>query len=516
MIELAGQATAGPSEEGRLTHVASTDATDPILGGLVFDDTMAGLTLDDVSVVLVADRPVLVPLARDLAERSGFTVVDVSDESLLSLGVAPRRPFVEPTPPVVEPTPPVVEPTPPVVESRTVAPVAPTWPAGDVDDIEPRRPDASASEDTRPNVGSWASWPSPDPSVASAQPWPGAAANGRPGEDALLSPSLPGGPAASGRNGAATDRPVPIVQSLTEAPVETARPINSMAASHLDWEPEALGWPYIDRRLDLTAPEPALVGAPATPRSLASGRPVNGVAPTELVIHGDASGASDTDDVIIELRGVASVSVAPLTIDIDAMSFTVLSGPRGSGKTSMLRLLAGFDAPTQGTGVVGGEQLLAIPLDDRAAREAISAGFVPQLPFLVPDLTVAENVELPLLASDVSPAMARGVAEETVRMVGLGAAIGVPASVLSGSEVRLCAVARALVSSPEIVFADEPLAGLSDDDAATVLSCLHDVVADGGTVIIVCTDPRVRLHGVRQLTLAAGVIVRDEVVSTIG
>ena len=73
------------------------------------------------------------------------------------------------------------------------------------------------------------------------------------------------------------------------------------------------------------------------------------------------------------------------------------------------------------------------------------------------------------------------------------------------------AVARALVSSPEIVFADEPFAGLSDEDAATVLACLHDVVADGGTVIVTCTDPRARLHGVRQLVLDRGRLLSDEV-----
>lgn len=284
-----------------------------------------------------------------------------------------------------------------------------------------------------------------------------------------------------------------------------------MAASHLDWEPDALGWPYVDRRLEMPPTDAASPSESPAPRSLNSGRPVNLADAADLVVSGEAL---DETDLIIELRDAATVSLASITIDVAATSFTVVSGPRGSGKTSLLRLLAGFDAPTNGTGLVGGERVESIHPDDRAAREAISAGFIPQLPFLVPDLTVAENVELPLLASDVSPVMARGAATETLRMVGLGSVIGLPAAVLSGGEVRLAAVARALVSSPEIVFADEPFAGLSDDDAALVLACLHHVVADGGTVILACTDPRVRLHGVRQLLLDRGTVVRDDVASS--
>ena len=491
MIELAGDAATAPTgvstHEDRFATLAPTDAA-LALGGLVFDDTMAGLTLDEVSVVLVADRPVLVPLSRELAERSGFTVVNVSDESLLSIGVSPRRSAAD------------LDDLATSGADRFPAPIPPV-PFEDVS-----RP--SAGSDPGAPTDAWATWPTGDSTTAST--WSSAPAS----VESPIPPSNAVPPTAdlTSTKRLSTEWPSTPAPSLTETPVETARPINAMAASHLDWEPEALGWPYIDRRLELESTEGATAPMPIAPRSLTSGRPVNAVAPAELLIRGEAF---DADDPIIELRAVAAASLEPLTLDVAAMSITVLSGRRGSGKTSLLRLLAGFDAPTQGSGVVGGEQLLSIHLDDRAAREAISAGFVPQLPFLVPDLTVAENVELPLLAGDVSPAMARGVAEETLRMVGLGTVIGLPAALLSGSEIRLAAVARALVSSPEIVFADEPFAGLSDDDATTVLKCLLDVVADGGSVIIACTDPRVRLHEVRQLTLDAGGIVGDEIVSAI-
>ncbi len=483
MIELAGADAAAPTEGGRISGGSPNDTAGPPDGRLAFDETMAGLTLDEVSVVLVGDRPLLVPLSADLAERSGFTVIAVSDDSLLSLGVLPRREPVAAVVDLVSPDTPPAAPIPPAPEGASRV--------------------ASGGSSGAGATGTWATWPTVDEGAESAV---------LPGSPASVPRTPDPSPARTTGHGAhaSSAHPAPVASGLADTPVETARPINAMAASHLDWEPGALGWPYVDRRLDVPASAPDPMATAAAPRSLTSGRPVNDDEPIEIVLRGDAI---DDTDLIIELRDVATISLAPVTLAVAATSLTVVSGPRGSGKTSMLRLLAGFDAPTQGSGLVGGERLESIHPDDRAMREAISAGFVPQMPFLVPDLTVAENVEIPLLASDVSPAMARGTAEETLRMVGLGSVIGLPAAVLSGAEVRLAAVARALVSSPEIVFADEPFAGLSDVDAATVLACLHDVVADGGTVIVACTDPRAHLHGVRQLVLDRGRLVSDDVAS---
>ena len=506
MIELAGADAAVPTEEGRLSGGASNEAQRPPGAALTFDETMTGLTLDEVSVVLVGDRPLLVPLSAGLAQRSGFIVIEVSDDSLLSLGVLPRREHVEVVDLVdlVEPDAPRPPSGPTTVPTPTVG--------VPVDGASPTAPNLGPVTTA---TGTWATWPTADAGadLAAVPGWPAPVpripdSSTGPSTAPTIKPST--APTVEPGERASVERPAPVASSLSEAPVETARPINAMAASHLDWEPGALGWPYVERRLEAPSTGPDLPTTPPPPRLLTSGRPVNHHEAIEIVLRGDAI---DDTDLIIELGDVATVSLAPITLAVAATSLTVVSGPRGSGKTSLLRLLAGFDTPTQGTGLVGGERLESIHPDDRASREAISAGFVPQAPFLVPDLTVAENVELPLLASDVSPAMARGTAEETLRLVGLGSVIGLPAAVLSGAEVRLAAVARALDSSPEIVFADEPFAGLSDEDAATVLALLHDVVADGGTVIIACTDSRARLHGVRQLLLDRGRLISDDVAS---
>ncbi len=418
---------AGPPDQHDETQRTAEGA---VVNGsdLVFDETMAGLTLDDVSVVSVGDRPVLVPLSSELAGRTGFTLLVVDDEVLLGLGVSPRRP-----------------PAPPAEPTLVVA------------------------------------------AAPAASPMPSATTS-------PFGTAAPAAPASS--NGGAG------------AIVETARPINAMAASHLDWEPENLGWPYVDRRIDeeSSGPEIRPVGVP---RSLTAGRPVNGVETLDLVVRGRAGANS----VIIDLQEVGSAAVAPVTMQIHSGSIVVVSGGRGSGKTSLLRLMASYDAPTVGRGVVDAEDLATVADADRAAREAIGAGFIPTVAFLVPDLTVAENVELPLLIDDVRPAMARGAAEEALRRVGLGPLIGLATSVLSHGEWRLVSVARALVTGPEIVFADEPFAGLGDADASLVLRLLTELVDDGGTVIMACTDPRVRLAGVRQITMAGGAVLTDETVS---
>ncbi len=433
MIEQAGGAATSAGGQ------SNAGASPVELGRLVFDDAMVGLTLDDVSVVLVADRPVLVPVSAELSERSGLAVIAVNDETLLALGILPRRTPTD-----------VVD----LVPSEDVAPQAASLPS-------PGSAVRAPSEPAETGSDSWAKWPTSTLGPEAGTSSPGSGEGMRP----------------------------------TVSPTVTSAAVVGATSD-------------IDGRVDVFQSDASDRPVSAASRSLASGRPVNLVDHAELVLRGDAV---DDSDLIIELRDVATIALVPITLSVAATSLTVVSGPRGSGKTLLLRLLAGFDAPTRGSGLVGGERLESIRPDDRAPREAISAGFIPQMPFLVPDLTVAENVELPLLATGVSTALARATAKETLGLVGLGQVIDLPAAVLSGSEVRLAAVARALVSSPEIVFADEPFAGLSDNDAATVLACLHNVVADGGTVIVACTDPRARLHGVRQVVLDRGRLVSDDV-----
>ena len=445
-------------------------AVSAISAGLVFDSTMKGLTLDEVSVVAVADRPVLVPLSRAIAEQSGFTVLHVEDDVLLALGVEQRRVDL------------------PVREAFE----APTWPvesanAAGVGEVV----DAGLSE---PNsVGVDAIEGSENGAAGEAVVVVGVAAPG------------PDGPAHIAPSASPPPNVPTFTRALADLPVETARPINAITASHRDWEPESLVWPFVDRRTEELTPVESTLGA--APRSLSSGRPVNGGEAAELLISIDRPPARS---IIVDLDAAMVPALRPLTLQIHSGSFVVVTGDRGSGKTSLLRLLAGFEPPMSGRAVVDSVDLGPLDDDDRAVREAVSDGFLPQMPFLVPDLTVEENVELPLLAAGVSALLARGAAEEATRRVGLGRQIGLPASVLSGSEVRLAALARALVNNPEMILADEPFAGLCDADAAEMILRFRALVDEGATVIVACTDPRVRLLGVRHIVLDRGAVVRDD------
>ena len=158
-IELAGADATAPTEEGRLSGGASNEAQGPPGAALSFDETMTGLTLDEVSVVLVGDRPLLVPLSAGLVQRSGFTVIEVSDDSLLSLGVLPRRKHVE-----------VVE----LVEADAARPPLGPTAAVSVAGASPIAPDGGVSTTA---TGAWVTWPTAGAGADSASlpGWPASA-----------------------------------------------------------------------------------------------------------------------------------------------------------------------------------------------------------------------------------------------------------------------------------------------------------------------------------------------------
>jgi ABC-type lipoprotein export system ATPase subunit len=480
----------GEAGGSRETPAPSTTRTE---SGLVFDDTIDGLTLDEVSVVAIGDRPVVVPLTNEMATSTGFTILTVPEETLLSIGVLPR----------------------PVVPVVTVE--LPTFTPEPVAEDLPQVTDEIGLGEPKPVIATnWFDAPLPSPQQDVAPTPEGVAPSAVVEPETVLAPTLASVTVASDATMAPSkpssvdfDLPAPVARSLSEVPVETARPIRAMAAAHRDWEPEALGWPYVERRTgDDAAPQTV---APVLPRSLSSGRPVNGGEPTELVVRQPVEPSSST---VISLQSAGSEGTRAMNLMITAGSLVVISGGRGAGKTSLLRLLAGFDPPTTGTAVVNGVDLASLDSDERAICEAVSAGFVPQHPFLVPDLSVVENVELPLLADGVPAAMAHGAALDVVRRVGLEATADVLGSAVSGSELRLAAEARAVVSSPAVVLVDEPLAGLPDEDAAAMLARFQDLVTGGSTVVMVCTDPRVRLLGVRHLVLRGGLIASDDIATT--
>jgi putative ABC transport system ATP-binding protein len=224
-----------------------------------------------------------------------------------------------------------------------------------------------------------------------------------------------------------------------------------------------------------------------TPRAVAS---PPAVALREVrKVHGRGDGA------VVALDGV-SVGLAP-------GSFTAIMGPSGSGKSTFLNVAAGLDRPTSGTVALGDTDLAGLSERRLTILRRERIGFVFQAFNLMPSLTVAQNIALPLRLDGHRPrrSTVRAVAER----VGLGQRLRHRPAQLSGGQQQRVAIARALVTRPEVVFADEPTGALDRRTGRDVLALLREVVdEDGHTVVMVTHDPVAAAHADRVILLADG------------
>ncbi len=194
---------------------------------------------------------------------------------------------------------------------------------------------------------------------------------------------------------------------------------------------------------------------------------------------------------------------------IEPGEFVAVMGPSGCGKTTLLNCLSGLDDIDRGRVTVEGADLHAMPDGDRTAHRAKSMGFIFQAYNLIPVLTAAENVELPLLLNGVRPNDARARAKEMLVRVGLGERDAHRPNELSGGEQQRVAIARALVNRPTIVWADEPTGNLDSQMAAAVLQLLQEVHAEGQTIVVVTHDPNIARAAWRLVRMQDGQIVDD-------
>jgi putative ABC transport system ATP-binding protein len=188
--------------------------------------------------------------------------------------------------------------------------------------------------------------------------------------------------------------------------------------------------------------------------------------------------------------------------------FTAIMGPSGSGKSTLMHILAGLDRPTSGTVTLDGEEITDL---DEAALTRLrrdKLGFIFQFFNLLPVLTAEENLVLPLSIAGRKPD--REWLEQLIRTVGLEDRRTHRPSELSGGQQQRVAVARALVSKPAVVFADEPTGNLDSKASADVLALLRQAVDRfGQTVIMVTHDPGAATHADRLITIRDGAIVHD-------
>ena len=188
--------------------------------------------------------------------------------------------------------------------------------------------------------------------------------------------------------------------------------------------------------------------------------------------------------------------------------FMALMGPSGSGKTTLLNLIAGIDHPTSGSVLVHGTDVTALSEGALAKWRSRSVGFIFQFYNLIPVLTAAGNVELPLLISPLSKKQRRERTLTALRIVGLADRAEHYPRQLSGGQEQRVAIARAIVADPHILVADEPTGDLDAKSAEEILDLMHTLNRDfGKTIVMVTHDPRAAGRAHSQKHLEKGVLL---------
>jgi putative ABC transport system ATP-binding protein len=208
-------------------------------------------------------------------------------------------------------------------------------------------------------------------------------------------------------------------------------------------------------------------------------------------------------------RGRQKVEVLHhVNLDIAPGDFLALMGPSGSGKTTLLNLIGGLDSPTEGTITVGGRRIDRLGQGELARWRASNVGFVFQFYNLLPMLSAARNVELPLLLTKLPAAKRRKNASVALELVGLAERAAHKPGELSGGQQQRVAIARAIVSDPTLLVCDEPTGDLDRQSAVDVLTLLQHLNRDHGkTIVMVTHDPKAAEYASHTLHLDKGTLV---------
>jgi len=199
-----------------------------------------------------------------------------------------------------------------------------------------------------------------------------------------------------------------------------------------------------------------------------------------------------------------------LTLDFERGGFWALMGPSGSGKSTLLNLLGLLDRPTSGRYVFEERDVAALPDDDLAELRLRHIGFIFQSFNLIPQLTVLENIELPLFYLNWSEERSAARARELAESVGLGDRIGHRPPELSGGQQQRVAIARALANDPEVLLADEPTGNLDSTTGDQIMALLVELNAAGKTILMVTHEEEIARYAKKSLHLRDGKVVRVE------
>jgi putative ABC transport system ATP-binding protein len=222
---------------------------------------------------------------------------------------------------------------------------------------------------------------------------------------------------------------------------------------------------------------------------------------------------------IIELRGIRKMYymgkqtlevLKGIDLDIYKNEYVALMGPSGSGKSTLMNILGCLDSPTEGSYILNGNDVSTMPDDDLAEIRNKEIGFVFQQFNLLPRLSAAENVALPLVYGGVSKKQRNEIALEVLRKVGLEDRSHHKPNELSGGQCQRVAIARALVNNPSIILADEPTGNLDTKTSIEIMDIFGAIQAAGNTVVLVTHEEDIARYAKRVVRLRDGLVETDK------
>ena len=225
-------------------------------------------------------------------------------------------------------------------------------------------------------------------------------------------------------------------------------------------------------------------------------------------------------EALINMQGIKKVfytdevethALSGIHMEIRKGEYVSIAGPSGSGKSTLLAIMGLLDSPTDGTYTLKGAPVAAIGIGERARIRNREIGFIFQSFNLIGDLTVYENVELPLTYRGMSSTERKERVHKALERVGMSHRTKHYPSQLSGGQQQRVAVARALAGSPSILLADEPTGNLDSRNAEAVMDLLRDLHSEGATICMVTHDPRFSRHAERTIHLFDGRVVEETV-----
>ena len=207
---------------------------------------------------------------------------------------------------------------------------------------------------------------------------------------------------------------------------------------------------------------------------------------------------------------VETHALSNVHLDIQPGEYVAIAGPSGCGKTTLLSILGLLDSPTDGTYTLNGQPVSGLTASQRAHIRNREIGFIFQAFNLIGDLTVKENVELPLTYRGMPAAERNKRVTDALERVGMGHRVGHYPAQLSGGQQQRVAVARAIAGTPSVLLADEPTGNLDSTNGEQVMGLLQELHREGATIVMVTHDPRYAEHAQRSIHMFDGQVVREE------